>query len=60
MLQARSFRVAPKMDSLNRGHDQYRASRLPGIPPVSLRILTGAPQAEDPVTEGLQHATNRL
>lgn len=41
-------RAALKMDSRDRGHHQYRAScplaRLPGIPPVSLRIVTGAPK----------------
>lgn len=28
---------------------------LPGIPPVSLRIVTGAPKAEDPVMDCLQN-----
>lgn len=32
---------------------------LPGIPPVSLRIVTGAPKAKDPAMDGLQNRTNR-
>jgi len=56
--------AALKMDSSDWGHHQYRASCLlaclPGIPPVSLRIVTGAPKAKDPVLDCLQHRTKRL
>lgn len=58
--------AALKMDSSDWGHHQYRASCLlcsaclPGIPPVSLRIVTGAPKAKAPVTDCLQHRTKRL
>ena len=48
------FRAAMKKDSRDSGHHQYRTLRLPGLAPVSRRIVIGS------LLDCPQHRTKRL